>query len=113
MSRFLQYFRPRNRTANTAHGMVSRNRGPSKPMYGMSTPPPMSMAGMLIGGAAIPMIAPMAMIAPAFSFGIPIRSRTGATSAPALRTAAVEDPVIMPGNIITSISRISISAGTL
>ena len=73
----------------------------------------LSMAGMLIGGAAIPMIAPIAMMAPAFSLGIPIRRRTGATRAPALRTAAVDEPVIIPGNMMTSIRRMSIRAGTL
>ena len=71
----------------------------------------MSIAGILIGGAAIPMIAPMLMIAPTFSLGIPTRSSTGATRAPALNTAAVEEPVIIPGNITRTIRRISMIAG--
>ena len=78
----------------------------------MSTPAQMSIAGMFTGGAAIPMIAPMDMIAPAFSLGMPMRRRTGATSAPVLRTAAVEDPVIIPGNMTVAVRRKSIRTGT-
>ena len=96
-----------------AAGIVIKNNGPSKPIYGISTPPPISIAGMLIGGAAIPIMEAMHIMAPVFSFGMPIKSSTGATRAPALNTAAVEEPVIIPGNITTITRRISINAGIL
>ena len=79
----------------------------------MSTPPAISMAGMFTGGAAMPMMAPTARMAPARSLGMPIFSRMGATMAPADRTAAVEEPVIMPGNMTMNMSRMSMRAGTL
>ena len=71
------------------------------------------MAGMFTGGAAMPMMAPTARMAPVCGAGMPIISRMGATIAPAESTAAVEEPVIMPGNMMMSISRISMTAGTL
>ena len=98
---------------NIAAGIVIKNKGPSKPMYGISTPPPISIAGILMGGAAMPIMAAMQIMAPVFSFGIPISKRTGATKAPALSTAAVEEPVIIPGNITTRPRSINIRAGSL
>jgi hypothetical protein len=79
----------------------------------MSTPPAISIAGIFTGGAAIPIIAPIASIAPVCGAGIPISKSIGATIEPELNTAAVEEPVIIPGNIIISISKISINVGTL
>ena len=63
----------------------------------------MVITAILTGGAVAPYIPPSAIIAAAFSAGIPIAMRIGQTIAPALITAAVEDPVIIPGNMIISI----------
>ena len=68
---------------------------------------------MLTGGAAMPMMAPSAKIAPTLALGMPSIKNTGATSAPEDSTAAVDEPVTMPGNITISISSTSINAGTL
>ena len=44
----------------------------------------------------------MAMAAAVWRAGTPRRTRTGATRAPEVRTAAVDEPVIMPGNMMSS-----------
>ena len=87
--------------------------GISNPTYGISIPPPIIMAGMLTGGAIIPRMPPIAMMQAVSSIGTPMRIRTGDMIEPAVRTAAVEEPVIMPGNMITSIIRQRSSAGIL
>ena len=71
------------------------------------------MAGILTGGAIIPRMPPIARIQAVSSCGIPISISTGAIIEPAESTAAVEEPVIMPGNIITSIIRQTRSDGVL
>ncbi len=50
------------------------------------------------------------MTAPAVARGSPIRISTGATMAPVPRTDAVHDPVIIPGNMMTTVSATSRSA---
>jgi len=50
------------------------------------------------------------MAAAVFTTGTPSFMSTGATRAPVVRTAAVEDPVIIPGTIIITMRpRLSIS----
>ena len=82
-----------------AGGRDTTIRGKVNPMYGISTPPPMIMAGILMGGATSPKTAAMAISEPVASLGIPMASRTGATSTPVVRTQVEESPVIIPGNI--------------
>jgi hypothetical protein len=59
----------------------------------------MIMTRMLMGGAIIPRMPAMAMNAPVLRRESPSFMRTGATSGPAARTATVDDPVIIPGNM--------------
>ena len=47
------------------------------------------------------------------STGTPMIIKTGAMMEPADSTEAVEEPVIMPGNMMMIMMKISISAGTL
>ena len=80
-------------------------------MYGMSIPPPMIMTGMFTGGAIIPRIPAMAMIAPVLLRDIPRLMKTGATIAPVVRTAAVDEPVIIPADMAKSIISTNSDAG--
>jgi len=76
-------------------------------------PPPMIMAGMFTGGAIMPSMPAMAISAAALSPGSPMRASIGATTAPAVRTAALEEPVIMPGNMATKVRSMRRTEGTL
>ena len=102
---------PSARTITIAKGIVRASRGRPKPMYGMSTPPPMIITGILTGGAIIPRIPAMAIIAPVRSRVIPIDMNTGAAIAPVVKTAAVDEPVIIPADIANSIISTSSVAG--
>ena len=73
----------------------------------------MIIAGILTGGAIIPHKPPSAIIVAVSTIGIPMSNKTGATMLPAVNTDAVEDPVIIPGNIEINISRIKSSHGVL
>ena len=73
----------------------------------------MIIAGMLVGGAIIPSMPPIAKIQAVSSIGTPMSIRTGAMMEPAESTDAVEEPVIMPGNMMMTMIRQSIRAGTL
>ena len=70
-------------------------------------------AAVFTGGAIMPSRAPMAMMEPEVTASMPIRASTGAMMEPADSTAAVEEPVIMPGNMMMSMIRMSKTAGTL
>ena len=94
-----------------ARGNERRIRGSSKPEYGMSMPLPMAITAMLTGGAVAPNMPPRAMNAPALTLGMPISIRIGQTRTPALMMAAVDEPVIIPGNMTTTIRHRSNSAG--
>lgn len=61
----------------------------------------------------MPKIAPIAIAAAALWGQTPSWRRTGATKAPVVRTAAVEEPVIMPGTMIININPIERNAGFL
>ena len=76
-------------------------------------PPPMIIAGRFTGGATMPRSAPMAIRAAAVTLSRPMIRSTGAMMLPADRTAAVEEPVIIPGNMMTIIIRIRRMAGCL
>jgi hypothetical protein len=67
----------------------------------------MIMAGMQTGGAIMPNSEPMAMKAVVWTAGRPICNKTGATKAPVVKIAVAHAPVIMPGNMISSISPMS------
>ena len=71
----------------------------------------MIITGMFTGGAIIPRIPAMAMMAPVLSLEIPSAMKTGATMAPVVNTAAVDDPVIIPADMAKSIIRTSSVAG--
>ena len=77
----------------------------------MSTPPPMIITGMFTGGAIIPRIPAMAMMAPVLFLEIPRAMKTGATMAPVVNTAEVDDPVIIPADMAKSIIRTRSVAG--
>jgi len=77
----------------------------------MSSPSPMIMAGRQTGGAIMPSSEPMAMIAAVWTRGMPRFIITGATNAPVVKTQAVEEPVMAPGNRISSMSTMSSSEG--
>jgi hypothetical protein len=53
----------------------------------------------------MPRMPAIAIRAAAFTPGRPRRANIGATTAPAVRTDALELPVIMPGNIVTRVRR--------
>ena len=76
-------------------------------------PAPMIMAGRLVGGAIMPRMPPIARMEAVSSAGTPIIISTGAMMEPALSTEAVEEPVIIPGNITMIMMRHSIRAGSL
>ena len=95
----------------TASGNVHIINGTAKPTYGISTPAQMIIAGMLMGGAIIPSKAPIETTAAAFVFDSPSVIRTGDTSAPVVSTAAVDDPVIIPGSMMIIIMPIESIAG--
>ena len=59
---------------------------------------------MFTGGATMPNTPPMAMMAAVRSFESPRRTMIEPAIAPVVRTEAVEEPVIMPGNMIISMS---------
>ena len=71
------------------------------------------MAGIFTGGAIIPHKPPKAIIVAVSVTGIPINNNIGATILPAVRTEAVEEPVIIPGNIETNIKKIRSNHGIL
>ncbi len=64
----------------------------------------MIMTRMLTGGAIIPSTAPEATKAAARAGLRPSLIRTGAISGPVLKTAASEEPVIMPGSISKAVT---------
>ena len=64
----------------------------------------MIIAGMLIGGATIPRTPPIATNAAARSGGRPRPPRIVRAMTPVVRTEAVDEPVIIPGNITMSIT---------
>lgn len=61
----------------------------------------------------MPRMPPIARIQAVSSMGTPIIISTGAMMEPADSTEAVEEPVIMPGNMMIIIIRHSIRAGSL
>ena len=83
----------------------------ANPTKGMSTPAQIIIAGILTGGAIIPSKAPIETTAAVRIFVMPRVIRTGDTRAPVVRTAAVDEPVIMPGSIIINIMPRLRSAG--
>ena len=56
---------------------------------------------------------PSAMMVAVSTIGMPIKSRIGATMLPAVSTDAVDEPVIIPGNMEININRINSSQGIL
>jgi len=75
-------------------------------------PAPIIIAGMLTGGAIMPSTPPIASMQPVSTSGTPISISIGAMIEPAVSTDAVDEPVIIPGNMMTSIIMHSRSAGT-
>ena len=73
----------------------------------------MMRAAVFTGGAIMPSKPPMAMMEPAVTASQPMSMSTGAMMEPEDRTAAVDEPVIMPGNMMMNMMRISSTAGTL
>jgi len=84
---------------NNAGGSETNNKGIVKPIYGISTPPPIIITGILMGGATSPKTAPIAINEPTASRGIPIANNTGATNIPVVNTQVDDKPVSIPGNI--------------
>ena len=59
----------------------------------------------------MPYTAAIATIAPAVCRGMPIFSSTGVSSTPVDNTDEVQDPVIIPGNMMTMVITVSMVAG--
>ncbi len=64
----------------------------------------MIITAMLTGGAIMPYTEAAVTTAPATAIGMPNCIKMGATRAPVPSTEAVQDPVIMPGNMMMRVS---------